>query len=148
VSAPLNPAYSADEVSFYLKDTGASILLVGPSATSSDNTAVAGKQCGVAVYAVHLELDADAGEVKAVRLREVVPAGRNRVHVQVSNEDQAQGGDVKPQDVALVLHTSGTTGRPKGVWSLFLYPPLFPLPIFFFFWWLITTPLITPQASR
>jgi hypothetical protein len=51
----------------------------------------------------------------------------------VANKDQAQGGDVKPQDVALVLHTSGTTGRPKGVLSLcFCFPPLFSYPTVFF----------------
>jgi acyl-CoA synthetase (AMP-forming)/AMP-acid ligase II len=93
-AAPLNPGYREDEVSFYLEDTGAQILLCLP-----DNDAAAARQAaqarGVPVYA--LETDS-AGFVR------IAGAPEGKV-----------GAAPSPDDVALVLHTSGSTGRPKRV---------------------------------
>jgi acyl-CoA synthetase (AMP-forming)/AMP-acid ligase II len=92
-AAPLNPGYREEEVSFYLEDTGARILLCAPE--GADEARKAAKARGVPVYS--LEMDAQG----FVRI-----AG-------------AAGGKTAlapaPEDVALVLHTSGSTGRPKRV---------------------------------
>jgi acyl-CoA synthetase (AMP-forming)/AMP-acid ligase II len=93
-AAPLNPGYREDEVSFYLEDTGAQILLCLP-----DDDAAAARQAGQArgVPVYSLETDS-AGFVR------IAGAPEGKVAAAPS-----------PDDVALVLHTSGSTGRPKRV---------------------------------
>jgi acyl-CoA synthetase (AMP-forming)/AMP-acid ligase II len=55
VSAPLNPAYSQDEIEFYLTDTMSSILIVQDGETSEDKATIkAAKKCGVKVVSVKL----------------------------------------------------------------------------------------------
>jgi acyl-CoA synthetase (AMP-forming)/AMP-acid ligase II len=94
VSCPLNPGYKEDEFRFYLEDTGARFLLVPPGEAAAARQALpAGGKL------IEVELDA---------------AGR----LQISNHGDAKGRspDLADADAtALVLHTSGTTSRPKRV---------------------------------
>lgn len=84
VSAPLNPAYTADEFAFYLSDLHARLLIV-PRGSDSVAVGVAAAR-GIPV----MEWDVAAGAAAC--------------------QPSAQ-----PEDIALVLHTSGTTSRPKMV---------------------------------
>ena len=91
-TAPLNPAYKADEYEFYLNDLDAKILLVEAGSTS---VAVdVATRLGVRI--VELEEGATAGAF-------TLDAGND---VAESRDDNA---------IALILHTSGTTSRPKMV---------------------------------
>ncbi len=100
VCAPLNPLYREAELDFYLGDLGARLVVVGRD-TESPVRVVAARH-GIEV----VELAADAGA--AAGLFELVGAA-------------ATGGkgtavrEASPDDTALVLHTSGTTSRPKLV---------------------------------
>jgi acyl-CoA synthetase (AMP-forming)/AMP-acid ligase II len=100
-SAPLNPAYRADEFEFYLSDLNARALIVGQGSESAA-VAVAGT-LGVPVLAVVVAAGAPAGHFTLVP-RGAMPA----VAAQMP-------GDAQPGDVSMVLHTSGTTSRPKIV---------------------------------
>jgi len=100
-SAPLNPGYRADEFEFYLSDLGARALIVEAGSTSPA-VAVAGK-LGVRVLELQGQPERGAG---SFTLRDV--AG-------VAHAPAAAPGPAQPDDVALVLHTSGTTSRPKIV---------------------------------
>lgn len=100
-SAPLNPAYRADEFEFYLSDLNAKALIV-EQASHSPAIDVARK---LHVRILDLVVDADA------------PAGSFRLQPRddAPSQPAAAGGFSRPDDVSMVLHTSGTTSRPKIV---------------------------------
>jgi acyl-CoA synthetase (AMP-forming)/AMP-acid ligase II len=94
-AAPLNPAYKEEEFRFYLQDIGARALLVPPKGAEAALAAASGEIIVVeASFDVegHLEMESGATEEE-------------------SGDLPARDGD----EVALVLHTSGTTSRPKLV---------------------------------
>ncbi len=99
-SAPLNPTYKADEFEFYMSDLNAKLLIVA----EGDETPAVGVAQTLGLPVVRLVAKPDHGAGSFV-LR--FPAG--------SAAPAAQGGAAEPDDIALVLHTSGTTSRPKIV---------------------------------
>jgi len=94
-AAPLNPAYRADEFKFYLEDTGARAIIL-PQGGGEEARAAAGD----AIPVIEAGIDRD-GNVQFSALSSVGPS-RAR---EEANDD----------DIALILHTSGTTSRPKRV---------------------------------
>jgi len=96
--APLNPAYRDGEFDFYLSDLKAKALVV-LAGSESPAKAVA-ERLNIPIIALKPALDAEAGVFELT--------GRRKESV--NNFRFAQ-----PGDTALVLHTSGTTSRPKIV---------------------------------
>jgi acyl-CoA synthetase (AMP-forming)/AMP-acid ligase II len=99
-TAPLNPAYRAEEFEFYLGDLNARALLVERGSTSPA-VAVA-QRMGVPVIELVADESAGAG---SFTLQCATPPGTAAAHP----------GLAQPGDVSMVLHTSGTTSRPKIV---------------------------------
>ena len=99
-TAPLNPAYRAEEFEFYLNDLGARALVVGAGVDSPARAAAAKR--GVPVIELRAHPEQGAG---SFTLEPLGPADRRA----------ARGGFGAGEDTALVLHTSGTTARPKIV---------------------------------
>jgi acyl-CoA synthetase (AMP-forming)/AMP-acid ligase II len=97
-SAPLNPAYRADEFEFYLDDLQAKALIVERASTSP--AVAAARKLGV--------------QVIELLVAEAAPAGQFSLGA-VPAAPCASGGPAQAEDVAMVLHTSGTTSRPKRV---------------------------------
>ncbi len=96
-TAPLNPAYRAEEFRFYLEDLNARALLIETGSTSPARDVAS--ELGVPVYEIAVAEDAPAGAF-------TLPTGDRTI---------SHGGPAAPEDTALVLHTSGTTSRPKIV---------------------------------
>ncbi len=99
-TAPLNPAYRADEFDFYLSDLGAKALMV----LGGDDTpaAAVAEKHGIPVLTLVVPDDAPAGSF-------VLDTGI------ASDATTASPGFSDPDSEGLVLHTSGTTSRPKVV---------------------------------
>ncbi len=99
-TAPLNPAYREKEFDFYLGDLGARALIVAENADSP----------AIAVARRH------GARILQLSVPEGAPAG----WFELATEEGAAAkpkatGLAGAEDVALVLHTSGTTSRPKIV---------------------------------
>lgn len=104
IAAPLNPAYKQDEFEFYIEDLNSTLVLIPQGAYRQNGPAVRAAQKYNAAIA---ECYWNGSEV-VLNMKERGKLARNTgVPVEQAQED----------DVALVLHTSGTTGRPKAVSS-------------------------------
>lgn len=100
IAAPLNPAYKAAEFDFYLQDTAAKLLLLPPG--GSPEAEKAATALGIPVFSVSCSEDGvHLGQLKDGP--QPLPAG------------SAAGEKPVGSDIALFLHTSGTTSKPKGV---------------------------------
>jgi len=98
-TAPLNPAYKADELDFYLSDLQAKALIL-PRGFESPARQVAARR-GIPILALESSGTA-SGDFSLVPEEPVLV-------------DTKSDGPAEPADIALVLHTSGTTARPKIV---------------------------------
>lgn len=97
-TAPLNPGYRQEEFEFYLDDLQSKALVVEKG---SDSPAVtAANKLGIGVIELSTSDDRPAGDFDL----------QTSMHVTA-----ADTGDANADHVALILHTSGTTSRPKIV---------------------------------
>ena len=99
-TAPLNPAYRAEEFEFYLRDLQAKALLVEHGVDSPARAVAA--QLNVPILELHARPADGAGAFT------IEPLGMAPARAQAA-------GAAEADDVALILHTSGTTSRPKMV---------------------------------
>ncbi len=97
-TAPLNPAYKSEEFAFYLADLNAKALVIQRGMESPVRAAAAER--GIPI----IELVAGEAAGAFTLIPETPLSGT-----------PATPGPAAAQDVALVLHTSGTTSRPKIV---------------------------------
>ncbi len=97
-TAPLNPSYREDEYAFYLEDLKARAIVL---AEGEDGPAfAAAKRLGMTILRARVPEGAEAGVFS----------------LQADGETDAVQGEAPTEtDVALILHTSGTTSRPKIV---------------------------------
>jgi acyl-CoA synthetase (AMP-forming)/AMP-acid ligase II/acyl carrier protein len=95
-SAPLNPTYREKEFDFYLSDLCLKALIIH-SGINSPARSVA--------------------KARAIPILELSPVGKEGIFTLGTAESSVPAckGWAGPEDVALVLHTSGTTSRPKMV---------------------------------
>ena len=102
IAAPLNSAYTQEEFEFYIDDLKSAAMIV-PKGSFEEN--------GAAVRAAHkykaavVECFWNGNEVKLG----INNAGR------LAETGHQRALESQPDDIALCLHTSGTTGKPKAV---------------------------------
>lgn len=97
-TAPLNPAYRQEEFEFYIADLKAKAVLVQKGDETPARAAAA--KLGVPLIELTPTRDAGAGSYTLSSLLKGTAA---------------QPGPAQQDDIALILHTSGTTSRPKIV---------------------------------
>jgi acyl-CoA synthetase (AMP-forming)/AMP-acid ligase II len=102
IAAPLNSAYKQEEFEFYIDDLSSAVALVPRGSFEKDGPAVRAARKYKAAIA---ECYWNGREVVLDVKEEGKLKGRGNQRVETA----------QPDDVALVLHTSGTTGRPKAV---------------------------------
>ncbi|MBV8311611.1 MAG: AMP-binding protein, partial [Planctomycetaceae bacterium] len=101
-AAPLNPVYRIEEFEFYLSDLGAKALVLEQGSQSP------ARQVALRLGILVLELKTDSDPGQGAGAFTLYP-------VSAAPETTASGGFAQADDVALLLHTSGTTSRPKLV---------------------------------
>ena len=94
--APLNPEYTIDEFKFYMNDTDSKFLILSSKSNASINAA---NQLSIQIINVSMgnsgTLSLYKDNVQLTKQKIIIPP--------------------EPDDIALFLHTSGTTSQPKGV---------------------------------
>ena len=102
IAAPLNSAYKQDEFEFYINDLSSSLALVPQGAFEKAGPAIrAARKFNVSIAECYW----DGQEV----VLDIKDPGK------LKDKKPEKVSQAEPDDVALVLHTSGTTGRPKAV---------------------------------
>lgn len=93
IAAPLNPKYTAEEFKFYLDDANVRLVLVEPGTPSDAPIAIAASALNIKLLALPTDL-----------------LGQTADEITYPSDSAPS-----PDEIALFLHTSGTTSRPKGV---------------------------------
>lgn len=101
IAAPLNSAYKQDEFEFYLEDLSATVILLPKGSVDADGEAVrAARKCSSSLVEIYWDGSKVAMEIK--EQGQMKKMSRVRVETPLK------------EDIALILHTSGTTGRPTA----------------------------------
>ncbi len=99
IAAPLNPAYTTDEFTFYMEDAGARVAIL-PNGPHPAREAAA----SLGIKTIDANLTSVNGHLQ-------VTLSSNGSDLKSTTDAPIPDGS----DIALFLHTSGTTSRPKGV---------------------------------
>lgn len=102
IAAPINHAYKQEEFEFYIHDLSSSLVIVSQGAFQQGDPAVRAAQKYQAAIA---ECYWNGYEVVLDVKTQGKLVGKGKQPLEKP----------QPDDIALVLHTSGTTGRPKAV---------------------------------
>jgi acyl-CoA synthetase (AMP-forming)/AMP-acid ligase II len=98
-NAIINFRLAADELDYVLNDSGAKALIVGKEHKANVDK-IRDKLTNVE-HVIEVTPEGGDGDEYEAMLAAATPTGR--------------GDDVEPDDVCIIMYSSGTTGRPKGV---------------------------------
>lgn len=102
IAAPLNPGYKQEEFEFYIDDVDVALILIPRDSYDKRGPAVAAAiRSGAAIAECYWNDEKVTLDVKE--------KGR------LSSKERQENAIAQAEDVALILHTSGTTAAPKAV---------------------------------
>ncbi|MEO8483893.1 MAG: long-chain fatty acid--CoA ligase [Acidobacteriota bacterium] len=117
ISTPIYPTLSTEQIAFILRDSSASIVVVS-SASQLDKLLVALPSAPAIKTIVVIDpIELPPASVPILALADVAERGHQRIRGGwgVAREYQNAAKAVRPEDLAVIIYTSGTTAEPKGV---------------------------------
>lgn len=100
-AAPLNPLYTSSEFDFYLEDLNPKALIVKEDSNSP--VIEVAKKREIKIFNLLVNNKDSSGKFSLTSNKGKISSGIN------------QNENIIPEDIALILHTSGTTSKPKIV---------------------------------
>ncbi len=123
ITAPLNPNYTQEEFEFYMQDLNAKALVIEQKSASP--AVAAARKLGIGLIELSSAAQRPAGDFDLLpEHTQYTDAGlgaepasqlSDNLGNSVAKEQDANIGAVAADNIALILHTSGTTSRPKIV---------------------------------
>ncbi|KAF2077201.1 hypothetical protein CYY_001521 [Polysphondylium violaceum] len=110
IAAPLNSNYTKDEFNFYFKDMGSKLVIIQKGYKEAIEACI---ELGIKYWVLE-----QFEQFDQQRLYYTIKENEETIFTTEtigSNEFIKLDNEPEPNDVALFLHTSGTTSRPKGV---------------------------------
>ncbi|CCE61936.1 hypothetical protein TPHA_0B02630 [Tetrapisispora phaffii CBS 4417] len=121
IAAPLNSNYKFDEFNFYLNDLKSKAICVPKGVViQSEKAEIMRSAKQFSCYVIELEFNTERFRVEydvyspKDNYKGIVFSSRNNPKF-INNDDTKFPGFARSSDVALILHTSGTTSKPKTV---------------------------------